>query len=117
MGNRGSLRRPVIPSWSVNASMLLAHKLKDGGETYVSCTTCKLWQPVDLARLIIERGALVSLWNRRPTCTGCGNRLTFMATWAPGHRVIPLITDDPHQTDDLHRAWLREFRRMKGFRD
>jgi hypothetical protein len=28
-----------------------------------------------------------------------------------------LLTDDPRQTDELHRAWERERRRMIGLKD
>lgn len=110
-------RRPVIGIWSANVAYLLAHKVSEGGNVWVSCSRCGTWEPVDLAKLVIKRNPLFSLWNRRPPCPGCGQPLSFHAHHAPGARVIPLFTDDPHQTDDLHAAWERERRRMLGVKD
>lgn len=111
------MRRPIIGRWSFNVGFLLAHQIAESGGVWVSCTYCKRWDPVDLSKLILKRNPLFSLWNRRPPCPTCGRRLSFHAHHAPGAPVIPLITDDPHQTDDLHRAWERERRRLIGLRD
>jgi hypothetical protein len=110
-------RRPIIGQWSSNVGFLLAHKVADGGNVWVSCTRCKVWEPIDLPALVIKRNPLFSLWNRRPRCPGCREPLSLHAHHAPGARVIPLLTDDPRQTDDLHRAWERERRRMIGIKE
>lgn len=107
-------RRPIIGQWSSNVGHLLAHKVADGGGCWVSCSRCKTWEPVDLAKLILKRNPLFSLWNRHPPCPTCGDRMTFHAHHAPGAIVIPLFTDERHYTDDLHRAWERERRRVLG---
>lgn len=107
-------RRPVIGLWSTNVGYLLAHKVADGGGAWVSCSRCRTWEPLDLAKLVIRRNPLFSLWNRRPPCPKCGERLSFHGHHAPGARVIPFFTDDPRLTDDLHRAWERERRRLIG---
>jgi hypothetical protein len=107
-------RRPIIGRWSQNIGYLLAHQVAEGGGTWASCSGCGTWKPVDPAGLIIEKGPLLSLWNRRPPCRQCGRSISFHAQHAPGARVIPLLTDDPHQTDDLHRAYDRERRRERG---
>lgn len=115
--NRRGERRPIIGLWSANVGYLLAHKVAEGGDCWVHCSRCKLWEPVDLAKLVIKRGPLFSLWNRRPTCPKCKNhRVSFHAHHAPGARVIPLLTDDPHYTDDLHRAYEVDRRRRLGIR-
>lgn len=110
-------RRPIIGIWSANVGYLLAHKVAEGGNVWVSCTCCKRWDPVDLPKLVIAKNPLFSLWNRRPPCPGCGRPLSFHGHHAPGARVIPFITDDPHQTHDLHSAWERERRRLMGLKD
>lgn len=112
--SRGKVRTPIIPSWSSNVGFLLAHQITSDGGVWVSCSRCKTWEKVDLAKLIQKTNPLLSLWNRRPKCKGCGEPHSFHGTHAPGHRVIPFLTDDPHQTDELHRAYERERRRMLG---
>lgn len=114
---RDGPRTPIIGNWSANVGYLLAHKVAEGGNVWVSCGRCKKWEPIDLANLVIKRNPLFSLWNRHPKCPDCGTPLNFHAHHAPGARVIPLHTDDPHQTDELHKAWERERRRMLGIRE
>lgn len=110
-------RRPIIGRWSANVSYLLAYQVSEGGGVWVSCNRCGIWKSVNLTKLVIEKNPLLSLWNRRPICKGCKMPLTFHARHAPGARVIPLITDEPDYTNDLHRAWKREQRRLQGYED
>ena len=112
--NRGKVRRPIIPRWSSNIGFLLAHQVTSEGGAWVSCSRCGTWDKLDLAKLVIDRGPLLSLWNRAPRCKRCGNAHTFHGHHSLGTPVIPFRTDDPHQTDDLHRAYERERRRMAG---
>ena len=97
-----------------NVGFLLAHKVAEEGNACVCCQRCGTWEPVDLAKVVIARNPLFSRWKRRPPCPACGQPVSFHARHAPGARVIPLLTDDPHQTDELHQAWKREWRRMLG---
>jgi hypothetical protein len=112
--NRGKVRYPIIGTWSANVGYLLAHQVQDGGGVWVRCAKCATWEPVNLPRLVIERTPLFSLWNRRPPCPACGCKLTFHGHHASGARVIPFTTDNPAQTNDLHAAWDRERRRLRG---
>jgi hypothetical protein len=114
---RSGGRRPIIGRWSYNVGYLLAHKVADGGGVWVACGPCNTWEPVNLARIILAKGPLYSLWNRRTPCPTCKTPMTFHAHHAPGSPVIPLTTDDPRYTDDLHRAAERERRRMIGMPD
>ena len=110
-------RYPIIGQWSANVAYLLAHEVSEGGGCWVSCGYCKTWTKVDLAKLVIKMNPLASLWNRHPPCPTCAKPMTFHAVHAPNARVIPLQTDDPRYTDDLHAAWKREKRRLQGLRD
>lgn len=96
--------------------MLLAHKLAFGGNAWVRCGHCKTWEEVNLANLIIQKGALFSLWNRRPSCKKCGFGLSFHAHHAPNARVILLITDDPAYTNEIHLRYELDRRRRLGIR-
>ena len=109
------MRRPIIPRWSSNIGYLLAHQVAHEGGAWVSCSRCGTWDKVDLAKLIIETGPLLSLWNRHPKCRGCGQPHTFHGHHAPGVPVIPFRTDDRNQTADLHAAYERERKRLAGF--
>jgi hypothetical protein len=112
-GGSGS-RRQSIGLWSSNVGYLLAFQVAEGGGAWVCCSRCKTWEPVDLAKLIIKRNPLFSLWDRRPPCPTCKSPLSFHAHHAPAARVIPLHNEDPAQSADLHRAWERERRRAVG---
>ena len=114
---RSGVRRPIIPHWSFNAGILLAHSIKDGGGVWASCGYCKLWKPVDLSATVLKRNPLFTFWNTYGKCPQCGNAVSFHGTHAPGARVWPFITDDPRQTDALKAAWEAERRRMIGMAD
>lgn len=71
----GDPRTP--PAWAATVGTMKA----SGAHVAASCGTCGYHKtPLDLDRLIRERGEGFSLWDRRPKCPqpGCTGRILFL---------------------------------------
>lgn len=96
-------RFPIIPGWTQTVGRLLA----EGAVVHAHCSGCGVTHHPGLEKLQARFGPLYSLWNRHPSCpTRCRGKLTFAAL-RPDAAMWPTLmrTDDPRQTDELHRIW------------
>lgn len=117
---RGNL---IIPKWSRNLGYMLANSLRVDPETppievYVGCSRCQTRDrltPTKLAELLLEKGPLYSLWNRRPKCRTCGGERYYSgSSGGPGAIVFPLATDaDNVSVVSIHEAWRQERQRER----
>lgn len=101
--------------WSCTVGQLLAHKVRDGGNTWVACTHCDLWDEADLPRLIFTYNPMLCLWDRHPVCKVCGRgRAIIYAARAKGDEPIPLACVNPLEMFQHHERWQRASKQPWG---
>lgn len=104
--NRRTPYWPMIHIWNQNVGRMLGHAAI-GAEVWINCSRCGTRSPVDLAKLVRDRGPLFSLWNRQPPCPTCEGRRFFTGHHGPDTFVRPFTTEIPSQTDYLHALYER----------
>jgi len=101
----------IIPRWPQNDGYLLATQILHGGEVRLNCTRCGTTKALNLALIIQKHDPLRSPWHRRPTCKGA---MTISGGWSKRAFVVPFLGAGDDDAARLHRAWMREHRRLTG---
>jgi NAD-dependent SIR2 family protein deacetylase len=104
----------IIPRWSQNAGYLLATQILHGGEARLNCTRCGTSKPLNLALIIQTHNPLWSPWHRRPICPTCKGAMMIHGSWSKKAFVVPFLGAGEEDVAQLHRAWMREHRRLTG---
>jgi hypothetical protein len=94
----------TVWSWTATVGDLVAAD----GEVLARCSRCRTERPVDLQRLIADKGPLYTLWNRTAACRspGCNDEVTFLArrrgtcTWP-----VTMTGADPGRVAFLDAEW------------
>jgi hypothetical protein len=87
------------------AGETVADMIRSHWQVVAKCFTCRLEIPVDLPRIVREKGLETSRWDRDAKCRskGCNGRMVFTAE-APGMDRFDLLAGQPQPQDP---AWKR----------